>query len=600
MAAKFVSEKNLKFLLHDVFNATQLTSYGEYSQHNKKMFDMVLGEGLKLAKDKFWPILEEMDQKEPELVSETVKVHSGVRDIMKECGNGGWIGASFPEEYDGEQLPLMIVNSIKFMFMASNYSASVYPELTAGAAALITTFGSDELIQKYVPNMLSGDWQGTMALTEPDAGCSLADITTIAVPQKDGTYRIKGQKIFITAGDHDGVDNIVHLMLARIEGAPLGVKGISLFLVPKKRICSLKNLVSNDIVVSQIYHKLGYRGAPITELIMGENDDCHGYLVGPENKGLSCMFQMMNEARLAVGIGATGIASAAYYSALEYTRSRTQGRKAGEKNPKSNPVPIIEHADIKRMLLLQKAIVEGSLSLLLQCSKYADLEKVLEGEEKEKNALLLDLLTPVAKSYPSEMGIQSTSLAIQCFGGYGYCCDFPVEQYYRDARIHPIHEGTTGIQGMDLLGRKVMMQKGKALELFFEEVNYTIKAARDKSEFSEYAEQLDSAKEKLREITIMKAEQLANSGAEAFLMDATIYLEYFGLITIGWQWLKQALVANELLKTEKHSQAEFLKGKLFTFKYYFSYELPKINGLSVTLMKKDTVTVEMSTPLFND
>lgn len=600
MAEKFLSEKNLRFLLHDVFNVEEVTAYDKYSQHNKKMFDMVLNEGLKLAKNKFWPILGEMDQKEPELLSGKVQVHSGVRDIMKECGEGGWIGAAFSEEYDGEQLPLMIVNSIKLIFMAANYSASVYPELTSGAAALITSFGNEDLVKKYVPKMLSGQWQGTMALTEPGAGSSLADITTVAVPANDGTYRIKGQKIFITAGDHDGVDNVVHLMLARIEGAPAGVKGISLFVVPKKRIGNANKLVPNDIIVSQIYHKLGYRGAPITELIMGEKDDCHGYLVGVANKGLPYMFQMMNEARLAVGMGATGIASAAYYTALEYVKSRPQGRKTGQKDPSKPQVPIIQHADVKRMLLFQRAMVEGSFSLLLQCSKYADLEMVTEGEEKERNALLLELLTPIAKSYPSEMGLQSTSLAIQCLGGYGYCSDFPVEQYYRDARIHPIHEGTTGIQGLDLLGRKVMMHKGKALDLFCDEVKKTIKLTSEISDLSDYADRLSIVIEELKKITRMKAKLSVQNNAEVFLSDSTIYLEYFGVIAIAWQWLKQAGVAHEKLKTSVHSHSDFLKGKLITFRYYFSYELPKTKGLSATLMDPDPVTVEMSESLFND
>jgi len=275
---------------------------------------------------------------------------------------------------------------------------------------LITSFGDQQLIETYVAKMLSGQWQGTMALTEPQAGSSLTDITTKAVPAADGTYRIKGRKVFISAGDHDGTENVIHLMLAKIEGAPAGIKGVSLFVVPKKRIATDGQLVANDIVVSQIFHKLGYRGCPITELTMGEKDDCHGYLVGEPHRGIMYMFQMMNEERIGVGTAAAAIASAAYYAALEYTRERPQGRRLTEKDPVVPQIPIIEHADVKRMLLFQRSVVEGSFALLLQCALYEDLITVTTDEtENEKYRLLLDLLTPVAKTYPAEMGIQATS-----------------------------------------------------------------------------------------------------------------------------------------------------------------------------------------------
>ena len=600
MATKFLSETNLKFLLHDVHEVSALTEFDAYCHQNRKMFDMVLGAALDLAKTKLYPILEEMDEKIPELVDGTVRVHPAVRDLMTAYGDGGWIGASFPEQYGGEQLPLALAMAIKYIFSAANYSASTYPELTSGAAHLITSFGNDDMVAAYVPNMLSGKWQGTMALTEPEAGSSLADITSSASPAGDGSYRIKGQKIFISGGDHDGVDNVVHLMLAKIDGAPAGVKGISLFVVPKKRIDSTGALVGNDVVVSQVFHKLGYRGNPITQLSIGENGDCHGYLLGEPHKGLAYMFQMMNEARLGVGMGATGIASAAYYAALEYTKNRSQGRRIGQKDPTQPQVPIIEHADVKRMLLFQRSVVEGSLSLLLQCSIYADLAHLLDGEDKAKNALLLDLLTPVAKSYPSEMGILTTSQAIQCLGGYGYCKDFPVQQYYRDVRIHPIHEGTTGIQGMDLLGRKVMMNGGKAFDLFIKEVAGSITIARNLPELAASADQLESSLIELQKVTRHKIEQSAACGQEAFLADATLYLEYFGIIVIAWQWLKQAIVAQSQLEKTSRAKRNFLNGKMYTFKYFFAYELPRTRGLAIRLMDTENLTVQMETTFFND
>jgi|APSaa5957512622_1039677.scaffolds.fasta_scaffold02844_2 alkylation response protein AidB-like acyl-CoA dehydrogenase len=598
LAGKFVSENNVRFLLYDVFNVLELTTYDYFGQHSRKMFDMVLSEALKLAKNKFYPILEEMDRQGIELKDGRINVHPAIREIMEECGKGGWIGASFPETSGGEQLPLMIYSIIKYYFSAANYSASVYPDLTAGAARLITSFGSQELIETYVPSMLEGRWQGTMALTEPQAGSSLADIATRATLIEDVTYSIKGQKVFITAGDHDGVDNIVHLMLARIDGAPDGVKGISLFVVPQKRFDPVRKLMDNDITVSQIFHKLGYKGAPSTELVIGEKGACQGYLVGEPHKGLKYMFQMMNEFRLGVAISATGIASAAYYASLEYTQERPQGRKTGQKGASLPQVPIIEHADVKRMLLFQRAVTEGSLSLLLQCSKYADLEQLCEGDLKERYALLLDLLTPIAKTYPSEMSIQSTSQAIQCLGGYGYCDDFPVEQYFRDSRIHPIHEGTTGIQGMDLLGRKVVMKKGQALKLFLDEVNTSIETASQIPDLTPYAEQLTPILVQLQDVTAFKVSQ--RETPEIFLSDASLYLEYFGLIAIAWQWLLQAIAAHNLGIAQQGPKKLFYEGKVATFKYYFAYELPRTQGIATRLLSSDDITVSLTPGLFSD
>ena len=598
---KFISERNLRFLLYEVLDLESLTGYPYYQEFNRKMFDMVLDAAVKLSKDLMWPILEEMDQHPPQLVDGRVKVNSSVRKIMQECGQGGWIAAGFEEEFDGQQLPILFVSACRFIFMAANYSAGIYPELTAGAARLITSFGSKELIETYVPNMLNGNWQGTMAMTEPQAGSYLADITSAAYPTDGGYYRIKGQKIFISAGDHDGVDNVVHLMLAKIEGAPAGVKGISLFVVPKLIPNAEGHLVPNDVTVTQVYHKLGYRGCPITELSIGDKDDCIGFLLGDPHKGLSYMFQMMNEARIGVGLGAAAIASAAYYAALDYAKQRSQGRNPSQKDPALAAVAIIDHADVKRMLLFQRSVVEGALALLLQSAKYADLEKVSTGGKKEKYSLLLDILTPVVKSYPSEMGILSVSQGLQCLGGYGYCQDFPLEQYYRDARIHPIHEGTTGIQGMDLLGRKVIMQDGRAYELYLEEIQRTIEKASGINQLASYTRKLENACELLQSVTAHMKSLASSEGPEVFLADATVYLEFFSIIAVAWQWLKQMVSIHKgLEKKLSRSETQFYNGKFHAARFFFSYELPKIHGLAPRLMDSDRVTVEMQTELFND
>lgn len=601
MATKFISERNLRFLLYEVFDAESLTKYEYYQEHNRKLFDMVLKAAVKLAKDLLFPVFEEMDRNPPELVNGEVRVHPSVRTMMKEFGEGGWITSRVPFDLDGEQLPHLIADACEFIFQAANYSANAYPGLTAGAAHLIESFGSKELYDTFVPRMYAGKWQGTMALTEPEAGSSLSDITTMAEPLDEGYYLIKGQKIFISAGDHDGVENVVHLMLAKIKGAPAGVQGISLFIVPKRRIDTEGRLVSNDVVTSGVYHKLGYRGCPIVQLSLGDHNDCRGWLVGEPHNGLKYMFQMMNEFRIGVGLGAISMATAAYYASLEYSKSRRQGRKISQKDPTLPQIPIIEHADVKRMLLFQRAIVEGSLSLIMQCSKYVDMLKVLSGEEKHKYHLLLEILTPVAKSYPSEMGILSISQGLQCFGGSGYCDDYPLEQYYRDARIHPIHEGTTGIQAMDLLGRKVVMKNGRAFMLYLAEVMETISAAKEFGALEGLAQQLDDEVVKLQEVTQHQLKIAQKRGPEHFLADATLYLEFFGIIAIAWQWLLQGISIQTALNNKcSKADSNFYRGKMFTLKYFFGYELPKTLGLAKRLMAGDGLTVEMENEFFND
>ncbi len=601
MSEKFVSRRNLEFLLYETHNVERLSNLAYYEDHTRETYQLVLDTAQKLARDILYPYLGEMDKKAPFMENGSVKVHPVVKSMMKEWGDGGWIGASMPYEVGGQQLPSIVSTACNFIFAAANFSSTGFPLLTSGAAHLLLSFGCEDMKEIYIPRMLAGEWQGTMALTEPQAGSSLSDIVTRAEPTDKGYYKIRGQKIFISAGDHDGAENIIHMMIARIKGAPPGVKGISLFLVPKKRISGDGSLESNDVTVATVYHKLGYRGCPITQLSLGENDDCRGYLVGDANKGLSYMFQMMNEARLGVGMQATAIASAAYYSALDYARERPQGRKPSGKDANLPQIPIIEHADIRRMLLFQRAVVEGSLSLILQCCMYADLDRQRRDEAGDRYALLLDILTPVAKTYPSETGIISVSQGLQILGGYGYCQEFPLEQYYRDIRIHTIHEGTTGIQAMDLLGRKVLYKEGKALKIYIEELQASINSAALISELKPYSDRLKEAVEVIRKVTMGRIEVAMKGNTEAFLADATLYLEMFGLVTIAWQWLIQGAVAQKALESDcSATDKEFYQGKFHTMKYFFHYELPKIQGLASRLMEEDSLTLNMSGDVFKD
>jgi butyryl-CoA dehydrogenase len=603
MGDKFVSERNLKFLLYEVFDAPSLTQYPYFENHSREMFDMLIDTAMKIGKDMLYPALKDMDKNPPKLVGGQVKVHSIIKTFMKECGEGGWISAIAPMDRGGQQLPSLVNLVPNFIFAAANYSASAYLLLSTEAAHIIDAYGSQEMKEKYGEKIMSGEWQGTMVLTEPQAGSSLADIATTAEPTNDGYYKIKGQKIFISASDHDGVENIVNMMLARIKGSPPGVKGISLFIVPKLRTDENGSLVSNDISVSGLYHKMGYRGCPINQLSMGENNDCRGYLLGEPNRGLNYMFMMMNAARLAIGMGAAAIASAAYYASLDYSLERCQGRKMSDNDPNKPQIPIIEHADVKRMLLFQRSVMEGSLSLVAQCYKYSDLTKALTGENKERYELLLDLLTPVAKSYPSEMSVLSVSQGLQILGGYGYCDEFPLEQYLRDTRIHPIHEGTTGIHGITLLGRNVTMKDGRLFELFVDEVETTISAAEPLNALAPYAGELKDQLIKLKEVTSHLVKIGKEETREYFLADATLYLDLFGIIAVAWQWLLQAVSVQRALEDMtglSEEELNFYQGKMYAFRYFFGYELPKTEGLMKRLMNMDGLTVEMSQGYFAD
>lgn len=595
----FFSKRDIQFNLYEVLHSEALTQYPYFQDHNRESFDMVLDAAQQIAEKMLYPLLTEMDRKEPQLVDGKIRVHPGMKPIVKQFGQDGWVNAGFSYDEGGQQLPATILNAAGFIFQTANYSASVFPFLTTGAANLIRSFGSKTLIETFTPKMYSGEWQGTMALTEPNAGSSLSDISTLAEPtEQEGVYKLKGQKIFISCGDHDACDNVVHLMLAKIKGAPLGAKGISLFVVPQQRLDTERKLMPNDVITAGVYHKMGYKGAPIAHLMVGSNDDCEGYLVGEPHKGLGYMFQMMNEARIGVGLNAVSIGTAAYHASLAYAKERPQGRKISEKDPTKPQTSIINHADVKRMLLFQKSVTEGAFSILMYCSKLADIAHVAEGETKERAQLLLDLLTPIAKSYPSEMCCLSTSAAVQILGGAGYTTDFPVEQYYREARIHPIHEGTTAIHGLDLLGRKITINQGRAAQIFFEEVSKTLAEALEITELKPLAEQLQKTLGKAQQVTAHLLGLAQKGEIEKYLSDATLYLELFGLITIGWQWLKQAIVAQQNLAEAHASDRDFYQGKLMTARYFYEYELIKADSLMKRLSSADQVTIDMQSEWF--
>ncbi|MEZ4985883.1 MAG: acyl-CoA dehydrogenase family protein [Saprospiraceae bacterium] len=468
MAAYF-SPETLRFLLFQVHNLEEILALPHFADHDAESVLLMLDAVKDFADQELYPVFREMDEQPAHFHAGEIITHPKLGNILRQAASLGLVGSAFDFSDGGMQIPRMVDTANYFIMDAANNNIAGYTGLTSGAAELIIHFGSQALKDAYVPKMVSGDWGGTMCLTEPQAGSSLSDLVTTAYPQADGTYKIKGQKIFISGGDHQHAENMVHLLLARIEGAPAGTKGISLFVVPKKRITEA-GLVANDVLTAGDFQKMGQRGYCTTHLVFGENDGCTGYLVGQPHHGLGYMFLMMNGARIGVGRGAVAIASAAYHASLQYAKERPQGRRLsndGKKDATQEPCLIIEHADVRRMLFLQKAIYEGSLSLVLQSSYY--LDQYTRGSEatREKYNLLLEILMPVTKTYPSEKGKQAVDNGLQVLGGYGFCSDFVLQQYYRDIRIFSIYEGTTGIQSLDLLVAENDDGKWQSMEIPF-------------------------------------------------------------------------------------------------------------------------------------
>lgn len=593
--AQYMDMDTLRFILHEVIDIKQLCAFERYQDYDKESFDIFLDSTKAYADKVMYPCFREMDAQPAHFKDGKIIVHPVVEDYIKHAAENGTIGATFDYEVGGMQLPGSLYSCYSFIQHCANNNLHGYSGLTGGAANLIVTFGSQELIDAYVPNMMAGKWGGTMCLTEPQAGSSLSDVKTSAKPNDDGSYQITGQKIFISGGDHEYCDNFVHLVLARIEGAPAGTKGISLFVIPKKRITNDGGLEENDVVTIADFQKMGQRGYCTTHLVFGEQNNCKGWLVGAPHQGLRFMFQMMNSARIEVGITGTGVATAAYYASLQYAKERPQGRRiqaGGIKNSNTAQTTIINHPDVRRMLLLQKAITEGSLALLLQTAYYHDMEIAGPEAEKEHYNNLLEILTPIAKTYPSEMGRVSINNGLQVLGGYGFCTDFPLQQYYRDVRIMALYEGTTGIQSLDLLGRKVVMKNGEAMKLLTKEMITTIKAASNYEALQPYANQLKNASKLVQEVVMHLIQYAMKGENERFIADATIFMEMMSNVVIAWQWLKMATKAKTCLITNNMTySADFYESKIHTMKFFFKYELPKISAAKETLMHSDALTI---------
>ena len=595
MPAPVLSRRDLDFLLYEWLDVEALTSRDRFAEHSRETFDAVLDLSADLATRHFATHNKKADANEPRIGDDgrvvTIPEVEAALDLFSKAG---LIAGGFDEALGGMQLPTTVLRASMAWFQAANAGTSAYPFLTAANASLLATHGSDEQITTYVPPMLEGRFFGTMCLSEPQAGSSLADITTKAVAADDGTYRITGTKMWISGGDHELTENIVHLVLAKIPGGPDGVKGISLFIVPKYLVNADGTLGDrNDVALVGLNHKMGNRGTTNTLLNFGEGKytpggapGAVGYLLGEPNKGLAYMFHMMNEARIGVGFLATSLGYVGYLKAVDYARGRAQGRALGAKDPSSPQVPIIEHADVRRMLLAQKAYVEGGLALGLYCSKLVDDQvTATTGDVAGDVGLLLDVLTPIAKSWPSQWCLKANDLAIQVHGGYGYTRDYDVEQHYRDNRLNPIHEGTHGVQGMDLLGRKVIMQGGRGLALLAERIAATVAAARDAGgDAVRYADQLEAAWQRIVEVT---AALWADGDATVALANSSVYLEAFGHVVVAWIWLEQLVAVGG-------RAGDFYDGKRMAARYFYAHELPQVGPWIDLLASKDTTTVEMN------
>jgi alkylation response protein AidB-like acyl-CoA dehydrogenase len=590
----------IDFLLYDWLSVDHLNRRERFADHSRETFDAVLDTCERIAREKYAPFNRLVDTQEPHFDGEKVILPQATHDAQKAYAESGMLSAAQDYEIGGMQLPYSVEAAANAFFAMASVSIGS-GMLTTGNANLLMAHGSETQKRVFALNEFNGRWSGTMCLSEPQAGSSLSDVATRAVPDGEGfeadplgpRYRLKGNKMWISAGEHELTENIIHLVLAKIpgpDGKPVpGVKGISLFIVPKKLVDTDGQLTGerNDVALAGLNHKCGWRGTTNTLLNFGEGKypvrgqaGAVGYLVGRPGEGLKCMFHMMNEARIGVGMAATMLGMAGYLASLDYAKNRPQGRPMGPagKDPAQPQVRIIEHADVKRMLLAQKSYAEGALALELYCARLVDEQHTGAPEAADDARLLLEVLTPIAKSWPSEWCLEANSLAIQVHGGYGYTRDFPVEQYWRDNRLNMIHEGTHGIQGMDLLGRKVLMENGKGLQLLAGRINDTIQRAIQVPELAAHANALGKALQDVGSAT--KAAWATGNPTDA-LANAVPYLQAFGHTVLAWIWLDVALAA----QAQPDSNAR--TGRLAAARFFFHYELPKIAAWLQVVRERD-------------
>ncbi len=610
------------FLLHDWLAAGELSARPRFADHSRETFDAVLETCERIAREKYAPFNRLVDTEEPRFDGEKVILPAATQQAWDAYAESGMLSAAQDYAVGGMQLPYLVEAAAGVFFGTASISIGG-GLLTVGNANLLMAHGTPLQKQVFAANEFNGRFSGTMCLSEPQAGSSLSDIATRAVPDGEGfeadplgpRYRLKGNKMWISAGEHELTENIIHLVLAKIPGPDgklvPGVKGISLFIVPKKLVDTEGQLTGerNDVALAGLNHKLGWRGTTNTLLNFGEGKfpvlgqpGAVGYLVGKPGEGLRCMFHMMNEARIGIGMAATALGLAGYQASLDYAKNRPQGRLIGPKpgsgasvagkDPNAPQVRIIEHADIKRMLLAQKSYCEGALALMLYCARLVDEQHTGSPESADEARLLLEVLTPIAKSWPSEFCLEANSLAIQIHGGYGYTRDFPVEQYWRDNRLNMIHEGTHGIQAADLLGRKVTMEGGRGLQLLAARIQSTIARALQEPALAAQANALAGALQKVGSTT--KAAWATGDAGDA-LANAVPYMQAAGHLVLAWTWLELLLVGEG---SQGASAGLAFEGRQRAAQYFFRYELPKIDAWLAVVASRDRTCADMPEEAF--
>jgi butyryl-CoA dehydrogenase len=588
-----IDRRHLDFLLHEVEDVAALCRHPRFAEHSRETFDAVLDASQALALGRFADHNRASDVQEPRFVDGRVEIIPQVKQALDAYAEAGFSALLADAGEGGLQLPYTVALGCDAMFAAANVSTVGYALLARGVANLLQAHATPEQCARYRTPILQGRFLGTMCLSEPQAGSSLGDIRTRAEPAGDGSYRLSGAKMWISGGEHDLADNIVHLVLARLPDAPPGVKGISLFIVPKFRVNEDGSLGErNDVQLAGVNHKLGQRGIVNTFLKFGERGECFAELVGEPHQGLAQMFHMMNEARIGVGVGAIMLGQAGYLHSLAYAKERRQGRHPDQKDPASPPVPIIEHADVRRMLLQQKCYTEGALALAVYAATLVDAQAQETDAARRREAhQLLELLTPVIKAWSADWCLKANDLAIQVLGGYGYTREYPVEQYWRDNRLNPIHEGANGIQGLDLLGRKAMMDGGAALKLLLREIAATASEAGAVPALTEHAIALSRAASLVARTTSAVGAAMARGDLRPALANAARYLTVVGHVAIAWSWLRMAVVAARAKPASKADQ-DFYAGKLAACRYFFRHELPTIEHEAGLLSELDTCVMD--------
>ena len=602
MAQVIADRRDVDFVLHEQLNVGALSEHEKYAEFNKKTVDLIISEARNLAVKEILPTFKEGDEQGCRLENGQVFVPESFKRAYDLFVEGEWLAMPEDPEYGGQGMPRTISLAAADYFNGANYAFMMYPGLTHGAALLVEAFGTERQKKLFLKNMFTGKWTGTMLLTEPEAGSDVGNLTTSAVKNEDGTYSISGNKIFISAGEHDLVENIVHPVLARIEGAPAGTKGISLFLVPKYRVNDDGSLGEfNDVVCTGIEHKMGINGNATCSLTLGGKGQCVGELLGEANKGMRAMFLMMNEARLLVGMQGFCCASASFMNAVNYARERVQGKNLLQMmDPNAPSVPIIQHPDVRRMLISMKSYVEGMRSLLYYAGYLSD-QVAVSDDEAEKNRLqgMLDLLIPICKGYVTDKAFEVCSTGVQVYGGYGFIKEYPQEQLLRDCRITLIYEGTNGIQAMDLLGRKLGMNKGKPIMDLMVEIQKTIAQAKAIDKLKDYAARVEKALNRLGEIAMhLGATAMSPKVMSAFAF-AHPFMEASGDVVMAWMLLWRGVIAaTQLEKGAKKKDQAFYEGQMKSVQYFTQAVLPITMGKMDAIMNTCEAAVEITEDAF--